>query len=425
MTDETGQTDEAQAGRPPLGVIPSGWSGGPLVVVFFIALEQPMAVPEGAQLFVTRYAERVEWVKWNGGFNFVGMRIYRPPETLVHRMALGDNAMDVFRRATSYEPPPAPEGVTFGRVPPVTAEVDGTVVEVATPLLPTDDGEPQHAVSNAFDRCLEELRALMRAYFMVTQDVRFRPISRQTCPETVPMATQDVDGHWTGWGFFLVHYGEGQLPFAPEELTKDQYERLRITLERNRKGDPMAPYMERSRVASRAYRIDGDYPTTVIAAYTAGEVLLNGVLLSMAWEEDLPRAETRGWFEGEMGFMSRVGTHVTPRLGGNWGMQKPDNPMSRLKRLADLRHMAVHYGYLPEEKEAQEALVALDTLEPFVKARLGAKRKRYPRTALFVLGMPGLRRLGLWDNWMEHFLDTHSEQEPDWLATFHSWLLSP
>ena len=75
-----------------------------------------------------------------------------------------------------------------------------------------------------------------------------------------------------------------------------------------------------------------------------------------------------------------------------------------------------------KESEAVQALQALDTLEPFVKGRLGAKRQTYTRTGLLVLGEPGFRRLGMWNRWMERFAETNARQEPDWLAPFQQWL---
>jgi hypothetical protein len=101
--------------------------------------------------------------------------------------------------------------------------------------------------------------------------------------------------------------------------------------------------------------VDGDYTSSVVLPYTSCEVFLNGILLLMAWEESKTRDETRNWFEGQQGFMSRILTHIPPRLGGNWSPQKSDSPMSQLKRLADVRHQVVHLGYSASEYEAKAA----------------------------------------------------------------------
>ncbi len=397
------------------------WPGQPLIAVFFIALEHPMAVPDGFGLTVTRLGEPVEWVQWNGGHNFVGIRLHRTPVTQTYQTALDDAAHAVVDRTLEREEPPRQENVEFGRVPVPEADILATVAEVATPLLPCDGGDFQPALSDAFDRCLEELRSLMRAYVTVTKDVRFRPISRQTCQPIVPWTTQGLDGAWGPLGLFMVHLGERVIPFAADELTDEQIHALQVTLERARKGDPFASYVERARVARRAHRIDGDYPTTVIAAYTACEVLLNTALLAMAWEEGMARDDTRGWFEGQGGFMARVQGQVVPRLGGRWTSGSPEDPLVLLRALSKSRNDVVHNGHLPEEREAATALDIVEAIEVFVKELLGAKRRTYPRTALLLLGRPGMERLGLRDRWMVNFMNNQAAQEPDWIATFTAW----
>lgn len=188
------------------------WNGEPLVAVFFIALEQPMAVPDGTGLFATRLHEPVEWVKWTEGHNFVGIRLHRTPITNIYQMPLEDAAMDVFKRATNWQAPPNPRNLNFDPIPPPQAEMLASVAEVATPLLLTEDHDTRHALSNAFDRCIEELRKVTRAYFAVTRDVRFRPISRQTCRPLIPYTTQELDGTWGQMGIFWSHEGASVLP---------------------------------------------------------------------------------------------------------------------------------------------------------------------------------------------------------------------
>jgi hypothetical protein len=407
-----------------LGIPPAGWNGDPLMIVFFIALEQPMMAPEGMELFVTHYGEPLEWVKWNGGFNFVGMRLHRRTDSTTYRAEQDLQVFDLAMNVMNCQLPARPE-LMGEPVPSITTNLTRTVVETATPLLPTEDGDPGHAVSDAFDRCLAVLQGLTRAYVAASTDVRFRPISRQTCRMLVPMATQSIEGEWLDFGVFHVHPGEGMVPFDAEELTETERHKLRVTLEKIARGDPYIPFVERARVAHRAYRIDGDYPTTVISAQTACEILLNTVLLLMAWEEGRSREATREWFTGRVGFIRRVASQVAPRLGGNWGTQRPENPMSRICRLSDIRHAVVHAGYLPDEHEAQEALTTVDAAEAMVKERLVAKRMTYPRTALLLLGEPGLRRLQGWDTRMIAWVDSHASQEPDWISTFRSWRDAP
>jgi len=90
--------------------------------------------------------------------------------------------------------------------------------------------------------------------------------------------------------------------------------------------------------------------------------------------------------------------------------------------LAELRGRVVHAGYSPTEQEAEMALEIMDTLSEFVKRRLVAKTKIYPRTALQLLGEPGLRRLGGWSKWIEGFVRDEIGNEDPWIASFRQWL---
>jgi hypothetical protein len=405
--------------------IPDDWTGQPLIIVFFIALEHPIAIPEGEHLFVTHRDVAVPWITWNGGYSFVAFRIWRTKEQETVLSQKDANAFEIARRLTGTPTADSMDGSPYGRVPEPLITSRGTVVEVATPLLLADGADANTAISSAFNRCLNELALLMQAYLGVTHDLRFRPITRQTCRTVIPMTTQDLSGNYGGLGVFNANQGLYSIPFEASELTEEQINAVQVSRLRLQRGDPFAGYVERARVAHRDYVVEGDYPTTVVAAYTACEVLLNSTLLTMAWEEGLDREETRVWFEGQMGFMARVGTYVVPRLGGNWSTQRSENPMSQLARLSDSRNRVVHLGHLPNEAEAQAAINALSSMDEFIKERLADKMMIYPRTTLLILGEPGLRRLGKWTRRMRQWVEHHANQEEEWIGSFRAWRDSP
>lgn len=389
------------------------------MAVFFVVLDQPMGLPDGLALYSHRTNEPVPWVGFTGGHNFVRMRVWRVPDQLAWQPHKDDMAFSVADKLT--QPREIAEGIAFGNVPPPTTEALGTVMELATPLLPASSGEYRESVSDAFDRCLEDLNKFMRAYLAVTSDPKFRPITRQTCRFAVPWTTQDAEWTYGQLGVFMVHQGLGQMPYMEEDLTEEQQRKLQILWQQTTAGYPFVPFLERARVAKREYLADGDYPTTVIAAYTACEVLLNTALLMMAWEEGKTRDETRAWFEARLQFMNRVSREVQPRLGGNWANPPRKSPMGQLEMLSDVRQKVVHLGYLPTEKEAQEALEALHVLEEFVKQRFAEKRLTYPRTCLLLNGEPGLRRRGLWDPGIQKWIEDHAEAESEWGVTYRLW----
>jgi len=135
--------------------VPKHLSREPLIAVFFIALEHPMGLPNGLQLFIRRKHEPVPWVKFTDGQNFVGLQVWRTPEPMIWHHEKDEMATRVARALTT--PRGERDDVTFGRVPKPEGEVLGTVMEVATPLLVSLSDDVQEATPNAFDRCLEEL----------------------------------------------------------------------------------------------------------------------------------------------------------------------------------------------------------------------------------------------------------------------------
>jgi len=261
----------------------------------------------------------------------------------------------------------------------------------------------------------------MRAYEFIKPSPRFRAITRQTCRWLVPATTRELDGRYRAIGLFIADRGLNQLPIPVDELTDVELEKLRNAWMKVTADYPFVPFFERVRSAQRACNGDGDYAATVLAAYTACEILFNTVLLLMAWEEGRTRQETRVWFEARLQFTNRVAREVQPRLGGNWANPSETSPMTQILVLSDVRQKVAHIGYLPKERQARTALDALATLEDFVKTRLAARRRDYPRSSLLLNGKPGLQRRGCWDSWMKRWLNDQAEAEAEWGVAFREW----
>lgn len=391
------------------------------MVVFFIATEHPIALPDGTTVWAKRAEVAVPWASVMDGTSFVGIRVWRRPEQIEWHEQRDDNAFAVAGALCRPSGSTLPEG--SGRVPPPHGEQLASVVEVATPLIIPDSGDEAEAISDAFDVCLEELQAFMRAYFAVSRDPRFRPITRQTCRVAVPMTMQHpVTNEYGYMQMFMVNEGTGgALPYPTEELTDEDEVRFRIRFRRARIGDPFTPYLERARIAHREYLVDGDYSTTVVSAYTATEVLLNSMLLTMAWEEGMAREDTLPWFEGRIEFLSRVGREVIPRLGGNWSAPPTTGMTGQLRSLSDARNRVVHRAEIPNEPAAKDALAGLRSLETLVKQRLAEKRMTYPKTCLLFLGVPGLRRLNRLDRRIAGWIAQHGEYKSEWITDFVAW----
>ncbi len=398
----------------------------PLLIAFFIHLPVSLGLPHGATFFTMR-EETVDWLAGVGlrvtpespplpaaltdrGRNYVSLRIWRPKETLRLPVDAMQSVTAVVREVTGL-------GQSGENPIPTTQEGYGAVVEAVTALVGAPGQDP---VTLAFDRCLDEVTLLTRAYIATTRDLRVRPLSRQHLEPAVLYATRHpAEKDWSS-GLLLLHPGFG-LPAPASELDGDQLSKLQLHLQSVRVGNPFFPFAEWTHRAEQALRVDGDYATAVVAAHTAGEVLFDTTLLVMAWEEGTPRAVAEGWFEEALA--KRLRTHYSSRLGAAWDTTRPQTVPGRwTMHVSAVRNKVVHAGYRPTEEEVATALAGLDAVGEFIKGRLAANVNQYRRTALMLLGRPGLERRGAYSREIARFVDTVAPTEPDWIDSYRRWL---
>lgn len=406
----------------------NNWKGEPLLIAFFLSLQQPMMLPHGYEIGQPRPSESIPWDGPLGRTNFVDITVFR-------RWYQEEGEFDRYDQASDIAQSRANEGVRLPSmarkpskplgegIPKPSASYFGTTLEIVTPVLPTQDRDFSHAVSVAFDRCLEELSGVMTAYQMATDDVRFRPITRRTCPVTVPFHFRIPEtGLGFGVGEFLVHEGNTGLPFAPEEFGNEQIRRFEIFRKRQQLRDPLHSYSQRRRSAGQSFRVDGDWSTAIVSTYTACEVLCNTLILSLAWEEGLSRETTLAWFGGQGGFMSRIRARLVKRLGGDWDESNPKSVASLIVEISNHRNRIVHVGELATEAEAKRVLICMNFIEDYIKQRLAVKRNHYPRTTLSLLGIEGLERRKLYNGKIRRWFDATGAGEPEYTGWFRRWL---
>jgi hypothetical protein len=413
----------------PKSAIPDGWSGEPLLVIFFITAPSPVALPHGATFNFER-SETVDWLAdavrvatkdlpplpiADRTKNFVSIRIWRPKEELILDTGPLNHALKVARAVVP--------NVAGDELPPLTyddEESGSTVFELVTPLIPSDDA--QGAISDAFDRCLENLTELIQAYMIQSSDVRTTVPSVVSLFPMIPFTARSPDGSW--WGsldFFRVNTWTRHFPVATGDLTKEQTTSMMISLSRMKRRDPTAVFALWARAATRSYWMEGDYSSTIIQAHISSEVLLDSVLLLMAWEEGVEPSVAAEWFDHHLA--KRVRTYYHSRLGGNWDTTLTTGPIGRWSHFVRLsRNRIVHSGNWPKRAEGLAALEANQALEQFLKDRVAAARDTYPRTALMLLGTPGLTKRGLLKGKINKFIAETADAEPDWFTTFAKWM---
>ena len=301
-----------------------------------------------------------------------------------------------------------------------------TVVEMATVATRPPEGKPfiQDGIdqTDPFDRCFTYLQQIFRGY-RLSEGALVPQLTYQRLLPYVIMLQRDLYDRGSPSVTSIVllnHTNINDVP-APEPLTAAGQERMNLFLTMLLQGNPFALFAERSLEARTALERDGDYGNAVVQCALSVEVLLDGLLGVMLWEESLPAPNHQAAAEVlSKPLASKVKQEFHTRLGGYWGLNRPGVLLDWSDRIAYLRGRVVHRSHRPSEAEARRALEAADKLETFVKHRLARSATNYSRTALMLLGRPGLERHGAWKR-VERFVEEAADKESSWSLSYSAW----
>jgi hypothetical protein len=406
----------------------------PRTVVFFIGLPDPLPLPHGSTfssvlgvpvpaLRGLAWAPTVDVPAFPEHFQnqlFVSVRIWQVKS---RPWTPSDYYPEVFKVVETVVPAAVSRRFERGEAEEASqdtrldelSETYVTVVEAVTLLFRKDGNDP---LSAAFDRCLDFVRELYRAYRLASGDL-VPAVSYERLPAAIPWISHSLTAanSWDkSMSLMLLHFN---VPTSPEIADAAALEQISGHLSLMKRDHPLTPFSERSLEARRALQVEGDYGRAVVEAQTSTEVLFDATLLLLLWEEDADPVAAAKFFDE--GLAKRVRTHLPPRLGGNWAFRGRGAIGEWANDLAPLRHRVVHAALQPTKDQAHAALDAAAAVEVFVKERLVAKRTTYPRTTLLVLGRPGLERSGAWSGEIRRFAEEEADREPDWVATFRGW----
>jgi len=426
-SDPTGQADDAGFRE---GVIEQR---GPRLAIFLVALPDPLpiadgttftkmldgVIPEWAHLEAARPTENVDDFPavW-GGRHFVSLKLWQLEEPSMGEDSRALQAAIAVAHQILGEQPPA--DLDDADVPPTYRTVVEMVTTVSDPSRGHVDGDP---VDDPLTRCLNFLMDIFRSY-RIARSALVPELTYVRLPSFTLLYWRDplADGSGIVGGPILVmhdHPNLRHLP-APALMTQEEVDHLGIVLGRREKGDPLMIYKERLLEANLARMRYGDHANAVVQLAMSIEVLLDRVLSLMIWEETLGRPD-------HLAAARSLGLDLRPklrqqyhvRLGGQW-----DITAGALAAwdtgIARLRGRVVHAGYRPTSSEVETALAAAAQMEAFVLNRLTANLVKYKRTALLILGEPGLRRRQVWHK-VSRFAENEADTEPDWLKAFITW----
>jgi hypothetical protein len=395
------------------------------IAYFFFVLPEPLRLPHGhvIESIVHPTLEEVREVLSAEGARDADLLELRPVASLrVWQTTLPVQVLVDYQNAGVFE-------VVEQAFPPVASapveaesndsgDLPRTVLEAAVTMDPAS-ADPS---SEAFDRALEAVQAVQRAYLLATREP-LTLLTQENAPFLVPMAVREVSPSEDRWpqGFSLFVPNTSLYSWTlGDPLSGGETQALAATFE-GRVSRSFAAYAELKWEARNALYLRGDYRAAVMLSHSASETFFNALLMHMLWEENRDPAEAaQAYFAGQ-GLTERLRRHYHERLGGNWSVIGRNELGRWARELAAVRHEVIHAAYRPTRKEAYAAYECLDSVDRFLISRLTHDKtlRRYPRTVFALLGRVGLEDRGAWNRRLEQLV--HDPEEPVWIETFERW----
>ncbi|WP_156527388.1 hypothetical protein [Gordonia sp. 852002-51296_SCH5728562-b] len=368
----------------------------PCVVGFMILLPDPIPIPQKATWYSTT-DERVpelDGVSFSpqpgvtpvpvldGEHNFVSLRFWQmvddSPTPFVHESKLLMKAFDVMHPTDNEN-----VGHEYLDREIAPGEMYRTVVEAIT----FNSEEPSDTTS--INRCLVELMKFHRSYRVVAPRPLPELTIRRLFPTVLTFRRAPDETEVTFVGITVLEDGAppnlGGLvsEIGTDYAMFDQAAGLQSRLDRL---DPLARYVECRTDAGYALYGVGSFRDAVIHLGIACEVLFDGLLGMLMWEEGVSIDDAAEVFSGTI--TTRIKNEFHTRLGGTWRLDRGELGVWSTK-VADVRNRVVHSGYRPSETEAVDAEAAADSLRDFTARRLSALGRKYPCTnVVFFVDQP-------------------------------------
>lgn len=403
---------------------------------FVFATRAPLPLPDGFRfdgpLGALGTGQSTDDVNW---FSMVVHQVVGGPGAAMRAVPA---VMQVARRERN-------EGSFSAAADALELQATWSVVDAVTPDETTTAPAPNlpaHARSWTADplmRVMQGLRQLVRAERIGTQHLCAIPAYEQVMHPILAyrgtgeqlLAGPEVDARvivtahpeWDSPSMVLLEHGNVSLDHIQPRSEASQHDPVLgkwltdLELE-----VPAVLWRERLLDARQQLQVEGRYDLAVILFATASEVLIDGLLQMLWWEQGLsdPKisvATVASSFDSTSNSLVRMNRYLSPLLGGDWS-SAGGTVQTWVARTWKLRHQCVHGGYYPTNPEAVLARNSSEQFATFLFDRLAEKRARFPRVCLQLLAQSGLERRGMWNGKIKQFAEVDAIQEESWIKAF-------
>lgn len=381
----------------------------PYLKGFYAILPDAMPIPDGTTL--TFYTEEPEPLLEDvrgvvhpdlppiperySGRNFVSIKVLQVVDDAVNPME-ADNSllMKAFSRIC------APQD-DFKAISHPTDRFR-TVVEMVTFVARPEDLIGKPSKPDPLTRCLDKLFDFHRAYRILAHLPCEELTYKRLFPLVVTTRRRIDELEVMPDGIVMLDMTPNRMGVSISSIGKVNLDDVVSVYSRLSVGDPAVAYMERVTDALFAYRELGKNAEAVVHLATACEVLLDGLLGMLLWEDQNPESDAAIIFSKDI--TPRVKTEYAPLLGGQWSLSL-GAVGNWYEKVGGLRNRVVHAGYQPGDRETEQSFDAVNDLATYVLDRLYDKCAKYPGTAWNFLGKQGFDDRGGVTRRMKEWLD--------------------
>lgn len=200
-------------------------------------------------------------------------------------------------------------------------------------------------------------------------------------------------------------------------LSPIELQRFHVLLDRMEVRDPVSSFLGHIREAEFQLS-EGRSDESIVQSAIAAEVLFGLLLGFMLWESQVDKDDAAQILGRPL--VPKLRSEFSGRLGGSWNLDK-GTLGSWTRDVAQVRNMHVHGGYRVTGDEAFVAMESVRALRKFVSDRLFEKRNNFPKTALIILGDPGLSSRMHSPKSMYRWLEKHGGDVISWISDYVKW----
>ncbi|OBJ36293.1 hypothetical protein A5630_07870 [Mycolicibacterium mucogenicum] len=270
-----------------------------------------------------------------------------------------------------------------------------TVIEACVSIYRDDATDEMY--ESLLSEAMDEIRRLQRVTSYVS-GVPVRPASLEAMPPYIPRATGSVgESGFRADGEAAIYVLPQNIARLPSRRDFDAAEMQAFDSFLSRSDGAFSGYLASQSEARAALLHRGDARSSLLASATACEVFLDDFLKHLLWEQLASPEGCLAMFVEKSAIttvLTRTRKELGPLIGGNWNDHTQRDLGDWQACVARLRHRTIHGGYVPTLDEARAALDASDRLRDHAAGVLVRRLKKFPRTALMLIGSRALEARG-------------------------------